>query len=774
MSSRISAFSYLSFFTIFTLLLLVPSISYAGPQAPQGAVPTIPATSFKPSGKPVESPSLPGNSKPPKVIDGSVPSLIRKPVESPSLPGNSKPPKVIDGSVPSLIRLKDTALGKSVVELYLKVLEGPPSDRELQDAVDQLSRSRKSWVTMQQIEANLRASNEFYLLSLEKLYEKHLERQKNPDSWYDLVVAKRRPSLAAVEQSILSSEEYAEKWLGAQYREWLHRCPTEAEYQKLVAALFRKKVSFDAVLDGIRKSPEAADVVKLKKPAHTTPCYRFMQSIENPGPKSRFPKPVTSESEPVTSESEAVKERLRHSQIGSCQQCSKLQLIYKDFLIEYVVQKDGQPKPSSYRLIDRQQIKETNPNFPEPDKRVAYIEGNNGEQKLVEYYVAYQKQRDIPDKDMPYERREVYWTEKPISQDQYIKYYQVKRKLLALKYYNKASPEDPALSCCVEMAFAGNESRKVKLDEYDEYSYELYIEFEMMLPLEEAVEGLLQCLKDATGFTIDQWQTFHDEADTLPAAKQQKFYENIFSEIVAKELAAFDRRKQKRFFRNRKAKLTVGESLEHCVSPHLSSMFTIVSEMIALEAAFLNIPVDDLLLFGKIESGDWDDPRAPVYLDNEISTEKFARLVHEASARIGAARSAAAAERSAAALFRDSLKGLSTAQLLELFEDAPTFYITEEEVRDDDLFKLLIKLTTHTKTTIVDGREETIIATRNIEYLDRLVQEGIIYIDNRQIYDKHLKLKDTAILKQGFIVILIGEKEYFLVRLNKIPGSSPK
>ena len=141
MSSRISAFSYLSFFTIFTLLLLVPSTSYAGPQAPQGAVPTIPATSFKPSGKPVESPSL---------------------------PGNSKPPKVIDGSVPSLIRLKDTALGKSVVELYLKVLEGPPSDRELQDAVDQLSRSRKSWVTMQQIEANLRASNEFYLLSLEK------------------------------------------------------------------------------------------------------------------------------------------------------------------------------------------------------------------------------------------------------------------------------------------------------------------------------------------------------------------------------------------------------------------------------------------------------------------------------------------------------------------------------------------------------------------------------------------------------------------------------
>ena len=743
MSSRISAFSYLSFFTIFTLLLLVPSTSYAGPQAPQGAVPTIPATSFKPSGKPVESPSL---------------------------PGNSKPPKVIDGSVPSLIRLKDTALGKSVVELYLKVLEGPPSDRELQDAVDQLSRSRKSWVTMQQIEANLRASNEFYLLSLEKLYEKHLEREKNLDSWYDLVVAKRRPSLAAVEQSILSSEEYAEKWLGAQYREWLHRCPTEAEYQKLVAALFRKKVSFDAVLDGIRKSPEAADVVKLKKPALTTPCYRFMQSIKNLGPGTGFPW----SQKPVTSESEAVKERLRHSQIGSCQQCSKLQLIYKDFLIEYVVQKDGQPKPSSYRLIDRQQIKETNPNFPEPDKRVAYIEGNNGEQKLVEYYVAYQKQRDIPDKDMPYERREVYWTEKPISQDQYIKYYQVKRKLRALEY-DKASPDnDPALSCCVEMAFAGNESRKVKLDEYDEYSYELYIEFEMMLPLEEAVEGLLQCLKDATGFTIDQWQTFHDEADTLPAAKQQKFYENIFSEIVAKELAAFDRRKQKRFFRNRKAKLTVGESLEHCVSPHLSSMFTIVSEMIALEAAFLNIPVDDLLLFGKIESGDWDDPRAPVYLDNEISTEKFARLVHEASARIGAARSAAAAERSAAALFRDSLKGLSTAQLLELFEDAPTFYITEEEVRDDDLFKLLIKLTTHTKTTIVDGREKTIIATRNIEYLDRLVQEGIIYIDNRQIYDKHLELKDTAILKQGFIVILIGEKEYFLVRLNKIPGSSPK
>ena len=253
MSNRISAFSYLSFFTIFTLLLLVSSTSYAEPQAFQGAVPTKPATSFNP-------PSQPGNSNPPNQSQLTYP---------PTNLGNSS----VVGT-PVLIR--DTALGVSVIQLYKRVIGDTPTDRELENAVDQLRRSPDTRVTMRQIEANLRAGDDFYLLMVEELYRKHLGREKEPSSWYNLIITKLklRPSFAEFEKSILSSKEYAERWLGRQYSEWLRRCPTEAEYEKLVGGLFSKKVSFDAALNGIKTSPEANLLLTLNKPALKMLCQR--------------------------------------------------------------------------------------------------------------------------------------------------------------------------------------------------------------------------------------------------------------------------------------------------------------------------------------------------------------------------------------------------------------------------------------------------------------------------------------------------------------------
>ena len=126
----------------------------------------------------------------------------------------------------------------------------------------------------------------------------------------------------------------------------------------------------------------------------------------------------------------------------------------------------------------------------------------------------------------------------------------------------------------------------------------------------------------------------------------------------------------------------------------------------------------------------------------QLLADSVCTLVHGAQATIDA-------KRSADALFSGSLEGLSSAQLFELFKDAPTTTITEAQVRELDLLGLL-------SVTVAKSKGEA----------RRLVQGGGIYLDNARVSDEALKLKDTAIQKQGFIVIRSGKKNYHLVRLQ--------
>ena len=126
----------------------------------------------------------------------------------------------------------------------------------------------------------------------------------------------------------------------------------------------------------------------------------------------------------------------------------------------------------------------------------------------------------------------------------------------------------------------------------------------------------------------------------------------------------------------------------------------------------------------------------------QLLADSVCTLVHGAQATIDA-------KRSADALFSGSLEGLSSAQLLELFKDAPTTTITEAQVRELDLLGLL-------SVTVAKSKGEA----------RRLVQGGGIYLDNARVSDEALKLKDTAIQKQGFIIIRSGKKNYHLVRLQ--------
>ena len=735
MSSRISAFSYLSFFTIFTLLLLVPSTSYAGPQAPctrqcigkscgndgcAGSCGTCPAgKACNPSGQCASSctPQCIGKSCGNDGCGGSCGTCpagkacsaagqCASPTTNlPNQSDNSKPPKVTvgsDGSVPSLIRLKDTEIGKSIIKDYEEVLEGLPSDKELQDAVEQHLRSE----THDNLRGRLRASDEYYKLSVEKLYQELLGRKKDESSWHKLLTAKPRPTLTAVEKSLISSKEYIERWLGEQFRTKLGRCPTEAAYQRFVDALLSKQVSFGTVENGIQNSSERVKGSN-SRPKLETRCQRFRgtsievvlgglrdakilaEILEFVGPSDyldnrlgmpekelkeaenalkeapvrvallRFfsdsypvdEKYTGRETEPLTlklapqnnsgrerystgPESESEKELWRlmmsfdlnqhHESLFQRRSQHLVVSAIKNYFNEYVVQKDGQPKPSSYRFVDPRQIYETKPNFPNPDKRVAYIEDKNGRKKFFGYYVAYQKQFGVAPNATPFEsRHHRYWTEKPISEDQYIKYFQVHRQLMGLGNKPPAQPTPTdAERQLILKPYEGTEAERWKLRYADEDAEEE----EEIKKLDAAINGIAQCLEDFledfTGFTMDELNYKYNEVESLPASEvylveQQEAAKKMVSEIQDEVLARFNRGKLKtpfrpfQFFRERKAKLT-SDTLYNCMYPHLSYMVTFVDLLLTIMAEREGIPKDDVISYFKIQLALGDLP-APAY-----------------------------------------------------------------------------------------------------------------------------------------------------------------
>jgi tyrosyl-tRNA synthetase len=106
------------------------------------------------------------------------------------------------------------------------------------------------------------------------------------------------------------------------------------------------------------------------------------------------------------------------------------------------------------------------------------------------------------------------------------------------------------------------------------------------------------------------------------------------------------------------------------------------------------------------------------------------------------------AKKCAQALFSGSLSELSNEQILEIFEDAPSSAITRSQVDDLDILTLL-------STTVSKSKGEA----------RRLVQAGGIYLDSERVSNEALKLKETAILSKGFVVLRSGKKNYHLVRI---------
>jgi tyrosyl-tRNA synthetase len=107
------------------------------------------------------------------------------------------------------------------------------------------------------------------------------------------------------------------------------------------------------------------------------------------------------------------------------------------------------------------------------------------------------------------------------------------------------------------------------------------------------------------------------------------------------------------------------------------------------------------------------------------------------------------AKRCAAALFGGTLEGLSDAQLLDVFSDAPSTTVSRADASSLDLVSLL-------GTTVASSKGEA----------RRLLQAGGIYVDNERASDAALPVSSTRLLNKGFIVLRSGKKNYHLVKLG--------
>ncbi len=126
----------------------------------------------------------------------------------------------------------------------------------------------------------------------------------------------------------------------------------------------------------------------------------------------------------------------------------------------------------------------------------------------------------------------------------------------------------------------------------------------------------------------------------------------------------------------------------------------------------------------------------------KLLADSLCTLVHGAEATTDA-------KRCAQALFGGSLEGLSSAQMLELFEDAPSSQLTRTQVSEMDLVTLL-------GCTLAKSKGEA----------RRLIQGGGIYVDNERVSDETLKITHTRILERGILVLRSGKKNYHLVKLT--------
>lgn len=162
------------------------------------------------------------------------------------------------------------------------------------------------------------------------------------------------------------------------------------------------------------------------------------------------------------------------------------------------------------------------------------------------------------------------------------------------------------------------------------------------------------------------------------------------------------------------------------------------SEVINLIKVFTFAQPDEVANFERLSLEAPEQREAQRFLADTLCT-----LVHGEAATEDA-------KRAAAVLFGGSIDGLSDAQLLEIFKEAPTTEITPQEIEALDLVSIVARTVAASKG---EGR--------------RLIQGGGIYLDNERMSDPALKINLTKLESRGFIILRSGKKSYHLVKLRR-------
>ena len=168
---------------------------------------------------------------------------------------------------------------------------------------------------------------------------------------------------------------------------------------------------------------------------------------------------------------------------------------------------------------------------------------------------------------------------------------------------------------------------------------------------------------------------------------------------------------------------------------------------------WLNVADDDAIKFLKIFTFESKERIAEVESSLKTAPEKREAqklLADTLCTFVHGAQATDDAKRCAHALFAGTLNELSNAQILEIFQDAPSSIITKSQVGELDVLTLL-------STTVAKSKGEA----------RRLVQGGGIYLDSERVSNEALKISETTILEKGFVVLRSGKKNYHLVRVGE-------
>lgn len=166
---------------------------------------------------------------------------------------------------------------------------------------------------------------------------------------------------------------------------------------------------------------------------------------------------------------------------------------------------------------------------------------------------------------------------------------------------------------------------------------------------------------------------------------------------------------------------------------------------------WLNVPDSDVVHLLKIftlESRERIEAAATALANHPEQREAQKLLAHSLCTLVHGPEATAEAVRCGQALFGGSLNGITPAQVLELFGEAPSSELPRSRVADTDILTLL-------SSTLVKSKGEA----------RRLIQSGGFYVDNERVTNESLIVSETPLLERGVLVLRSGKKSYHLVKL---------